>query len=288
MIRAITPKYSKYQYVKSRAFNGLTADGSRVGDTLKKYSTTAKKWTHIDVDSAARNGGFERTEGVRKLQEWNDRGAIELQPSGVINRFRILKDFPHGEAAKNEIIMAIYAQIEAREESDMDRVRAVINLITTKGCLSRELARHFGDEDSIAKTGCANCSFCLTKTPIKFIEGDKARRTELIDEGKIKAILAATVVRDDARFLARVAFGISSPRVTSEKLSRHPVFGSMDGCDFQVWLGPSPSPLGNGSTRTWLIIHDRNSYEDSIRFANHDSSPRERIFAHHDVLQTHG
>lgn len=189
------------------------------------------------MDSAARNAGFERTEAVRKLQEWNDRGAIELQPSGVINRFRILRDFPQGEAAKQDIIMAIYAQIEAREESDMARVRGVIDLITSDGCLTRELARHFGDEDSIAETGCANCSFCLTETPIKFIEGDKGRRTEPIDEAKMKAILSATAVRDDARFLARVALGISSPRVTAEKLGKNAVFGSLDSCDFQVWRG---------------------------------------------------
>lgn len=116
----------------------------------------------------------------------------------------------------------------------MARVRSVIDLLTTNGCLSRELARHFGDQDSIPETGCANCSFCLTQTPIKFIEGDKGRQTEPINEGKVKAILAATAVRDDARFLARIAFGISSPRVTSEKLGRHAVFASMEICDFQV------------------------------------------------------
>ena len=35
-------------------------------------------------------------------------------------------------------------------------------------------------------------------------------------------------------YLARVAFGISSPRVTSEKLSKNAVHGSMDKCDFEV------------------------------------------------------
>ena len=209
-------------------------DGSNITLALKKLSRTAKTWTQIDVDAAARLGGVQRADVVRKLQEWNDNGAIELRPSGVINRFRILNDFPQGDTAKDAIITAIYTQIEAREKSDMQRIHAVIDLITSKGCLARELARHFGDEGSIPENGCGNCSFCITKTPVKLIGGDKRQQKEPINEAKIKAILSATKVRDDARFLARVAFGMSSPRVTIEKLGKHAVFGSMDKCDFEV------------------------------------------------------
>lgn len=210
---------------------------------MKKHSKSAKKWTHIDVDNAARSGGIERADAVRKLQEWHSIGAIELQPSGVVNRFRVLKEFPQGESAKHDMITAMYNQIEARERSDMDRVRGVIELITSQSCLNRELARHFGDQDSIPKEGCGHCNYCLTKKPISLIQGDKQQRNGRIDEEKIKAILSATKVRDDARFLARVAFGISSPRVTAEKLGKHAVFGSMDDCNFEVRAALS-APLG--------------------------------------------
>lgn len=233
LIRAITPKYSEYKYIKSPAFESLTADGSPVTRALKKLSKTAHKWTRIDVDAAANSGGFPRADAVKKLQEWNDSGAIELQPSGVVNRFRVLKDFPQGDEAKSQIITSIYAQIEAREKSDMERVQRVIDLVTTHGCLSRKLARHFADHATVPNEGCRHCNFCLTKKQVQFLKPHNLSRKGRIDEGKIKAILAATKVRDDARFLARVAFGISSPRVTMEKLGKHAVFGSMDDCDFE-------------------------------------------------------
>ena len=117
-------------------------------------------------------------------------------------------------------------------------MHAVIDLITSKSCLARELARHFGDEGSIHASGCGNCSFCTTKTPVIFIGGKKKLKKAPINEGKIRAILSATKVRDDARFLARVAFGISSPRVGIEKLGKHKVFGSMSECDFEVSVTP--------------------------------------------------
>ena len=183
----------------------------------------------------ATSGRFQRADAVRKLQEWNDIGAIELKTSGVVNRFRVMRSFPQGEEAKHQLVTSIYAHIEAREKSDMARVRQVINLVTHPGCSSRELAKYFGDEDTVPMDGCRHCNFCLSNTPVKFLEGrDNLSRKGRIDEKKIKAILAATDVRDDARFLARVAFGILSPRVTTERLGEHGVFGSMDDCDFEV------------------------------------------------------
>jgi len=42
--------------------------------------------------------------------------------------------------------------------------------------------------------------------------------------------------RDDPRLLARIAFGISSPRVTKLKMGRSPMFGSMEDHDFMHLL----------------------------------------------------
>ena len=234
LIRAVTPKYSEYKYVKSATFDTRTSDGSKVARAIKSCSKTAKKWTNIDVDIAARNGGFTRQEAVRKLQEWNDMGVIELQPSGVVHRFRILKELPREELARSSVCKSIYNRIEEREKEDMERIQGVIDFVTTGGCLSRELASHFGDESSVPEDGCGNCQYCVTGAAVQFSRG--GNRKGRVDEAKVKAILSATPVRDDPRFLARVGFGISSPRVTMEKLGKHSVFGSLADCDFEVCI----------------------------------------------------
>ena len=195
-------------------------------------SKTARKWTHIDVDVVARSAQTDREYVVRKLQQWNDSGAIELKPSGVVARFRITQKFPQGEQAKNKLISDIYAQIEAREKEDMARVEAVVDFVTSNKCLSRELASHFGDEKSVPEDGCGHCQKCFGKALVQYHGARNCKGR--IDHRKTEAILSATLIRDDPRFLARVAFGISSPRVTGEKLGKHPVFGSMDDCDFEV------------------------------------------------------
>lgn len=56
------------------------------------------------------------------------------------------------------------------------------------------------------------------------------------DAAAFMKVLQACPDRDDPRYLARIAFGIGSPRVTTAKLSKSPVFGSMEDHDFMQIL----------------------------------------------------
>ncbi|KAL8789136.1 MAG: hypothetical protein Q9195_006956 [Heterodermia aff. obscurata] len=234
LIRAITSHYANYKYVKLSLFEQSTAENSNVTKAIKQLSNPAKKWIQIDVVKAAQNAGVDRALIVRRLQEWSKSGAIELRPSGVINRFRVLKRLPQDAEEQKEIFAAMEAYFEKSEKDSMARIQDVIRLMTAQACISRGLAQHFGDEDSVVKEGCGHCSFCINKTPVLFDQSKRRSRKGRITAAKVIAVLAATAARDDPRFLARVAFGVWSPRVKSENLSNKKVFGSMEDCDFEV------------------------------------------------------
>ena len=219
----------------------------------------------MDVDAAAAQGRFPRAEAVRRLQQWNDSGAIELKQSGVINCFKVLQTFPTDGRVQDTVAGIVLQQFEEKEAQDMLRLRSVIDFVTTKGCLARELAKHFGDEDSVPNTGCTICNFCVTKKAVEYLPGDAKSEASNIDENKIQAILAATSIHDDARFLARVAYGITSPRITAEKLSKHHVFGCMAKCNFEVSLLASREiPLAelpaNADRPHRNLLHDSTKY----------------------------
>ena len=82
------------------------------------------------------------------------------------------------------------------------------------------------------KKQCDHCTFCITGKQIIL----PPRPTETVNMAKIKAVLAACDVRDDPRFLARVAFGIKSPRVAKLKLDKDPVFMSLADHSFEVLM----------------------------------------------------
>ena len=200
----------------------------------------------MDVDQLSQDHEIKREEIVHRIQSWSDQGLIELRPGGVVQRYRMLKPFPKDEADIQALIDKAYEQMEHREIDDLKRSKKVIELITSPGCIALGIARHFGDEGSVGEKGCGKCQFCITGEPL--VMSDPTTKRTPIDHNRLLAILNACSVRDDPRLLAKVAFGITSPRITKEKYGgRNPIFGSMADCDFDVWLPkynyPSKSPL---------------------------------------------
>jgi hypothetical protein len=97
--------------------------------------------------------------------------------------------------------------------------------------LAQSLASYFGDTDAVPGGLCGICTYCQTAEAIVF----DPQATTIPDPNKIRAILTACPERDDPRLLARMAFGITSPRLTVGKWSTsHPHFGSMGNVDFKV------------------------------------------------------
>lgn len=128
------------------------------------------------------------------------------------------------------LVSCRYKDLEVREKQALARMRSVNELITGRACLARTLAEHFGDSLPDKKQECGHCTWCETKSPVQLVSPPKRSW----DSAAFSKILQACSARDDPRFLARVAFGIQSPRVTKEKLNKDKVFGSMEDHDFMV------------------------------------------------------
>lgn len=232
LIRATTPVYTKYTYkVSSRYDSVLEADKSPAAAAIKKYGKKAKTWYNMDVDSLTISK-LPRTDIIRKLNDLDEGGVIELKTGGVQNVYKITQPLPRTGPAIEKYVDQIYELMEKREQEALNRTNQMLQLITDKACYSRALAQHFGDDLPHGKTECGHCTWCMTKTaivqqvppPVKF------------NFPAFKAVLEHIPDRDDARFLARIAFGITSPRGTKMKLSNHPIFGSMADHSFMVSL----------------------------------------------------
>ena len=107
----------------------------------------------------------------------------------------------------------------------------MLDLLNAFPGLAHNLAKYFGDEDAVPGGMCQRCTFCTTGQSVAF-EGVSP---VAVDPVQIQAILDACPERDDPRLLARMAFGIASPRLTANKWSTsHPLFGSMITSDFNA------------------------------------------------------
>lgn len=123
------------------------------------------------------------------------------------------------------------------------------HLLNQQG-LAHSLAQYFGSEKAVPGDSCGMCTQCTTGQGVAFNPDYVAA----VDPSALRAVLAACPDRDDPRLIVRFAVGITSPRLTTLKLSSHPLFGSMVGTNHDLLLaaidaecaaaGYTPAPEG--------------------------------------------
>ncbi|KAI3324447.1 ATP-dependent DNA helicase recQ [Xylariaceae sp. AK1471] len=233
LIRAITPEYSVYQFEAMPGYNTTAVlDKSPTAKAILGSAKKARKWCNIDVNTVTNDTGLLRADIIRKLNEFNDKGFIRLKASGVVNRFKILKKLPSTTAQIGKITDKLHSEMEDRENDAMKRFQSVCDLLTDRKCFARALTGYFGMELPDGKSKCGYCTFCFTGKPVVL----PPKPNPPVDMAGIRKILDICDVRDDPRFLARIAFGIKSPRVTQLKLDKNDAFGSLEDHDFKSLL----------------------------------------------------
>ncbi|OAA55384.1 ATP-dependent DNA helicase recQ [Cordyceps fumosorosea ARSEF 2679] len=233
LIRAITPEYSEYKFVPTKVyFARVSKENAPEAKAIYTHAAKKTKFFHVDVNNIVSQTGIRRADIVRKLTDLNNAGVIELKAGGLEQRYRIMQPLPSSAKDVGALADRLYEDLSRREEDSLRRTKQVEDLVTGDQCLALALAQHFGMGLPEGKPKCGHCTHCLT-----------GRRTVMpprpkmaTDMAGIKRILAACDVRDDPRFIARIAFGIKSPRVTKLKLDKHAVFGSLAEHDFTSLL----------------------------------------------------
>jgi superfamily II DNA helicase RecQ len=152
---------------------------------------------------------------------------VELKKEGVQNIFRLERPLPATPEEIDDIVNQLDASMEATEKQNLARTKSLLNLITTKRCFSRAIAEYFGETSDVSEE-CGHCQWCETHRQV-VLPNEPPQTPDLI---KVKKILNTISVRDDPRLLAKLAFGIKSPRMAALKLYSSGVFESMNVCDF--------------------------------------------------------
>ncbi|KAA1468691.1 ATP-dependent DNA helicase [Dentipellis sp. KUC8613] len=261
-IRAVTPFYSIYD-ISELSNDGLREVMSCNTAAAKVIRTHWKRKTssyQIDVVAAATYENIDRAELARQLNDWEFKGLITSKASQVRARYLVLKPLPSTTEEIRHIAALMHERMEGREQEAVEKLRQVVTFATADDCLAQSLAAYFGDVDAVPEGMCGTCSFCNTGAGIEFNSTAQAAP----NPAQIAAILQACTDRDDPRHLARMAFGITSPRLTLSKLSTsHPLFGSMGNVDFNALVAAfdveckkagytrSTAPASTTTKRTW-------------------------------------
>jgi len=197
---------------------------------LKSLFASGKRGTRlltIEPEAAAEKLGESRERILKALSYLEEAGDIEIKPSGLRHKFRLLAGAK--ERNPREIATWLHGLFTSRERQDLARLDGIVEFATAPGCSVRRLLAYFGEKSD---SDCGHCSRCW---------GEKAtplpkRNDADISQADVEAITTLRAEGHAAlrakRQLARFLCGISSPAVTRDRLTRHDAFGRLEAVPF--------------------------------------------------------
>jgi ATP-dependent DNA helicase RecQ len=191
------------------------------------WAQKGRTWYALDPTQIAEALGQDRQRIVRALEYFGEQGWIELKVADARQRYTRLIERPNSDALAAELL----ERFARREAQEVARIGQVVALIAHAGCQTNMLLNYFGEYRTAP---CGHCGFCKTQRASTFPEPVPPPAIDAALDASMFAALCDTTpaALGDPRQQARFLCGLSSPRLTQAKLSRHALFGVLEGRHF--------------------------------------------------------
>ncbi|MCH8552583.1 MAG: RecQ family ATP-dependent DNA helicase [Natronospirillum sp.] len=220
VLASTAPFYTEYKLALAVPENELLArfDPDRAAFLQQLFATgkAGRTWLTLKPRDAAEQLGEPQPRIIKALNYLEQQNLLNMKVAGLRQGYR-LNQVPED---MDDLIDRMRQQFRVREERDIDRLQTVCDWAQSTGCLQQPLMQYFGET---LGQPCGRCSGCLGQThelPPRHsqpVDGDIVR--EVMDE-QHEAL-------GQPRQLARCLCGITSPKASRAKLSRHKRFGAL-------------------------------------------------------------
>ncbi len=218
-----TPQYETYMFkfttrkdVLLQRFSGERHDFI---NSILHSGKMGRDWLTLEPRVIADKIGQPRERIVTALNYLSEQKLIELKVSNVINQFTRAKpitDIP-------ELVKKLEKRFAGREKADLERLHSIPKFFENPHCYTDALANYFGDIDS---QSCGKCSYCQGKNVHLPPAQPEPNLETMLEPRAVNALVQAhTEALSEPRQLARFLCGMTSPKTTRAKLSKHSLFG---------------------------------------------------------------
>ncbi|MCA9170900.1 MAG: ATP-dependent DNA helicase RecQ, partial [Planctomycetales bacterium] len=229
-LEAGTPRYAEYrfqpQHPSVKILGKFSGERREFLASLFRQARQARTWFHIDLQQATQRLKTTRDRIVRALDYLAQQGDIQLKASGLRHRYRCLRK----PTAPAELSLELHEKMTARETAELERIDQVLALIQSDGCQTKRLGAHFGEP---LGADCGHCTWCLNgHEQLKLPDMPRPAIDASVVRNAKALVSEHTVLQQDVRNVAKFLCGLTSPRLQREKLTRHPLFGSLSHVPF--------------------------------------------------------
>jgi ATP-dependent DNA helicase RecQ len=157
----ITPQFTyfneysfKYNCQPANIINSFQGERKHFVTTIIKHCLTKKIWTIVDIQGILNNYNTDRKRIITALEYFEEKGWIELQARQAIEIY----DIKTQAFNIDTIAEKMYNLFKSKEDHEIQRIHEMIRFFENDSCLSKELAKYFGE--NLEKEHCGHCSFC--------------------------------------------------------------------------------------------------------------------------------
>jgi ATP-dependent DNA helicase RecQ len=182
-------------------------------------------WYYFYPTQLAEELKVPREKVVSALSGLEAAGDATLTVSGVRQGYRMKKEPGDLNTLTNRYVEVF----QKRELADLERLRQVLKISSSRTCLTAYLTKHFGE--TLAEP-CGHCDRCRG-LPATTIRRPKSRKTGDAEWAAVKDLLSQKhAALGTPRQLARFLCGMTSPASIRARLTRHDSFGLLSDLPF--------------------------------------------------------
>jgi ATP-dependent DNA helicase RecQ len=241
LLEATAPFYSSYKVSFTRNLDHLLKGfNPQRQDYLRRLFDTAKKgYKWLEIDPALVSDLLEepREKIIETINDLEDLGDIAVKPAGLRQGYR-LKNKPDD---LNPLIQRLIDLFQQREDSDLARLRQIVDYALEPGCLYSALLSLFGE----TIPPCGHCSRCRGNPAPSALPSSPEPDISSDDLSLIQGLIAEKHAGlRTPRQLARFLCGMTSPATSrtwylpagarrKQRLTSHDAYALLEEHDFQ-------------------------------------------------------
>jgi len=229
-LEAGTPTYASYRFRPLRTsleiLSRFQGERREFLSALFRQAKKARVWFDIDLESACRTLESPRARIVGALDYLAEQQLLELRAGGLRYRYRWLRQIEDHE----EVARELQGKMLLHEEREIERLDMVMEWAACDGCQTGFLSRVFGE---ILEAACGHCGWCLEdRQPARLLAVDEPTIDEELwrEAESLRSEVPETL--GEERAFSRFLIGLTSPRLTRTKLTRHALFGALSQVPF--------------------------------------------------------
>ncbi len=174
-------------------------------------------WLYFHPTLLAEKLNCPREKIIAAINGLQSAGDIILSVWGVRHGYKVKRD--PGDI--KQLTADLVEKFQAREQSDLARLRQVLNLSAHRGCLTGYLTKHFGET---LPQPCGHCDRCRGHSA-KAIKRPKIRRVTNDEIAAVRTLVDEKhAALNTSRQLAKFLCGMASPAATRARLTRNNAF----------------------------------------------------------------